>query len=277
MSTAAAGADHRKRKLDPAPHGENKRRRPYTTPSKTMGEHRPSALAQHVKPVNAGSNDASPKTNDSGSGPEYSNTVDQGGYSDSEDDLSHSELSLDTETSSDSGISSSDYEEDDEDEDDLEPDSRSDDANSGRVSHGDESDMISLPKQVKPSITSYSAASGSAKLQSRIAAFLPQLRKANEDLVTAGDNCRIDAVPDDEDHYIEMDLGLGVLKEKRTRAPSNMIRTRQSSSSNSTSSSSSSKDDSTTESTGADAMSKLMGRMEKRRNGGPVIQEFSEP
>lgn len=57
-------------------------------------------------------------------------------------------------------------------------------------------------------------------LQSRLAAFLPQLAAANkelEDLKSRGqiDSARLDNVGNDEERYIEMDLGLGVLEERR--------------------------------------------------------------
>lgn len=48
-------------------------------------------------------------------------------------------------------------------------------------------------------------------LKSRIAAFLPQLAEANQNL---SEPKRIDDVGADERHYIEMNLGLGVLTEK---------------------------------------------------------------
>ncbi|KAJ9496617.1 hypothetical protein LTR99_004941 [Exophiala xenobiotica] len=56
-------------------------------------------------------------------------------------------------------------------------------------------------------------------LQSRLQAFLPQLERANAELTTTADALgrRVDHVDDDEEHYIEMDLGLGVLSERRKR------------------------------------------------------------
>jgi hypothetical protein len=54
-------------------------------------------------------------------------------------------------------------------------------------------------------------------LQSRLQAFLPQLERANAELTATADALgrRVDHVDDDEEHYIEMDLGLGVLSERR--------------------------------------------------------------
>jgi hypothetical protein len=135
--------------------------------------------------------------------------------------------------------------------------------------------MISLPIQSKPSISSSATVTGSSDLRSRIASFLPQLRKANEELMAAGDNRRIDAVAEDQDQYIEMDLGLGVLKEKKTLRPLNgEIQTHEIISS---SNSSSDDDESQTGDPKKDAMLKLMGRKEARSsNGRPVIQDIDE-
>ena len=57
-------------------------------------------------------------------------------------------------------------------------------------------------------------------LQTRLATFLPHLRRANQDLEHDGNALarRIDAVADDESHYIEMNLGLGVLKARNKTA-----------------------------------------------------------
>ncbi|KAJ5658412.1 uncharacterized protein N7484_002061 [Penicillium longicatenatum] len=58
---------------------------------------------------------------------------------------------------------------------------------------------------------------GNSELLARLSAFLPQMKSANEELekdIAAGK----DVVMDDEDEnkdYIEMNLGLGVLEEKR--------------------------------------------------------------
>jgi hypothetical protein len=99
---------------------------------------------------------------------------------------------------------------------------------------GEDPNTISLPPQRKPAISRAAIVSGSSSLRSRIATFLPQLRKANEDLTNAEDDYRIDAIAGDQDHYIEMDLGLGVLEQKPRRGPLHgEIRTRESSSSSS--------------------------------------------
>ena len=57
----------------------------------------------------------------------------------------------------------------------------------------------------------------SSDLRSRLAAFLPRLKEANASLEQHGGQEHIDRVSDDEEHYIEMDLGLGVLKEVSRR------------------------------------------------------------
>ncbi|KAJ5553272.1 hypothetical protein N7494_002650 [Penicillium frequentans] len=60
---------------------------------------------------------------------------------------------------------------------------------------------------------------GNSELLARLSAFLPQMKSANEELekdIAAGK----DVVMDDEDEnkdYIEMNLGLGVLEEKRDK------------------------------------------------------------
>lgn len=65
------------------------------------------------------------------------------------------------------------------------------------------------PQVIRPNINN--------DLKSRLSAFLPQMEKANKELEDAGDalNHRIDDVGADEDRYIEMNLGLGVLSEEQ--------------------------------------------------------------
>ncbi|KIW64671.1 hypothetical protein PV04_09589 [Phialophora macrospora] len=57
-------------------------------------------------------------------------------------------------------------------------------------------------------------------LKLRLQAFLPQLQQANAELETlrASHDLRIDQISDDADHYIEMDLGLGVLAEEENES-----------------------------------------------------------
>jgi Domain of unknown function (DUF4598) len=79
----------------------------------------------------------------------------------------------------------------------------------------EEEELIqNLPLPRKPPISALNPASD---LHTRIASFLPELRNANADLTDPGQalTSRLDEVADEEEHYIEMDLGLGVLKEKR--------------------------------------------------------------
>lgn len=86
-------------------------------------------------------------------------------------------------------------------------------------------DIPNLPRPPpKPSI---SASSHASALQSRLSAFLPELQRANADLEedpVAARTQRLDQVGDDEEHYIEMNLGLGVLKEMAGRARADGIR-----------------------------------------------------
>ena len=73
------------------------------------------------------------------------------------------------------------------------------------------------PRSRRPELTFHNL----QNLHSRIAAFIPKLQRANEDLdrkreVGASlEDHNIEAL-DDEERYIEMDLGLGVLEEKKT-------------------------------------------------------------
>jgi hypothetical protein len=219
-----------------------------------------------------------------------SNAIVQYTESDSEDDPSESVVSSATETSSDSGISSSesDDEEEEDESENLEHVLSTGESPSDLASPGDDTNIISLPPQPKPTISRATIISSSSALRSRIATFLPQLRKANEDLTNAEDDRRIDAIADDQDHYIEMDLSLGVLKEKPRRVPLHgEIRTRESSNSTTSSgvsSSSSSSDgdanadgDSETKRPEKDAMRDLLGKKGKlRRQGGPTIQVLDE-
>jgi hypothetical protein len=207
---------------------------------------------------------------------EVENTItNQYGTSRSEDDSLESELSSDTETSSDSGITSSDSDDKEEDEA-SEHDSSIADTISDQDALDDDSNIITIPTQPRPALSHSTTVSDLSDLHSRIATFLPQLRKANEDLVNAEEDHRLDAVADDEDHYIEMDLGLGVLKEKaRPRPLDGEIWTRESSSSSASSSSSDS--DSETEGPEEDALRDLLGGKEKgRREGRPAIQPLDE-
>jgi Domain of unknown function (DUF4598) len=74
-----------------------------------------------------------------------------------------------------------------------------------------------LPLPEKPPISVPNSASD---LHSRLSSFLPELQKANTDLQNSAEAMarRLDEVADDEEHYIEMNLGLGVLKEKKSGA-----------------------------------------------------------
>jgi Domain of unknown function (DUF4598) len=72
-----------------------------------------------------------------------------------------------------------------------------------------------LPLPRKPPISTPSHASS---LHARLSSFLPELQKANAELELPAETLsrRLDDVGDDEEHYIEMSLGLGVFKEKRS-------------------------------------------------------------
>ncbi len=257
MSTALADTGQRKRKLDPPAEAGNKRKRSNETPSKAT-ENRTFTTSSVLRATRG-----------------KSSTIDRSDRLGPERGSSNAELSSDTDTSSDSETSSTESESEDESED-SERNSRNDSTDSDRGSLGYEFDMISLPTQSKPSISSSATVTGLSDLRSRIASFLPQLRKANEELVTASDGLCIDAVAEDQDQYIEMDLGLGVLKEKKRPRPLNgEIQTHEISSSSSGSSS----DDDEFETGGPekDAMLKLLARKEARSSKGrPVIEDIDE-
>ncbi|KAL2828431.1 hypothetical protein BDW59DRAFT_159636 [Aspergillus cavernicola] len=92
------------------------------------------------------------------------------------------------------------------------------DANTS-VNENDEQ-MPSLPARRKPNIRRLNE---QPSLLSKLSAFLPQMKSANEDLereVAAGRVKELQLDNEDDDHsdgqYIEMNLGLGVLEEKRS-------------------------------------------------------------
>ncbi|GAO45794.1 hypothetical protein G7K_0045-t1 [Saitoella complicata NRRL Y-17804] len=79
----------------------------------------------------------------------------------------------------------------------------------------EESVLSRLPQQ-KPEMK-LGALGGGSDLLSRLNSFLPQLKAANEDLEKVEDKetLNIENIGEDEEKYIEMNLGLGVLEEKR--------------------------------------------------------------
>ncbi|KAL4873690.1 hypothetical protein BDV12DRAFT_51639 [Aspergillus spectabilis] len=102
---------------------------------------------------------------------------------------------------------------------DDEDDNHSENAeNPNSVLNGDNEEITSLPARRKPHIRRIDKEPG---LLSRLSAFLPQMKTANEDLqkeIDAGraKDIRLDEEDDHGDgQYIEMNLGLGVLEEKR--------------------------------------------------------------
>lgn len=82
---------------------------------------------------------------------------------------------------------------------------------------------LPLPKKPRISIPT----PPSSDLRSRLSTLIPALQKANTELQdpAAALRRRLDQVADDEEHYIEMELGLGVLKGRRSgRAGSDAVR-----------------------------------------------------
>lgn len=112
--------------------------------------------------------------------------------------------------------------------------SGSEDSDEEESSEGDESDDQKTQKvtrqgsRVSPStrVPNSNLFDDRSDLKSRLQHFLPQLRHANAELGDLDNtlNKRIDHVPDDSEHYIEMTLGLGVLSEQKREAeePTNL-------------------------------------------------------
>lgn len=110
-------------------------------------------------------------------------------------------------TSDDASESNSDDESSSEAESSSDNDSTSDE---------EDNDIPTLKPGVKPDFSSArKLTAGAPSLQDRLKAFLPQLAEANSKLTRDGPNAfSMEDVKEDEPH-IEMDLGLGVLEEKR--------------------------------------------------------------
>ncbi|RDW76620.1 NOPCHAP1/New4 family protein [Aspergillus mulundensis] len=159
-------------------------------------------------------------------------------------------------SSSGSSLSSSDDEEDD--------DAKSESAGLD----GDNEGITSLPARRKPNIRRIEQEPG---LLGRLSAFLPQMKSANEDLereiaAGRGKDIQLDDGDEDEENdsqregqYIEMNLGLGVLEEKRPG------------------------DEEDKEAPGShgptgntDLMDRLMGKEKKNSSDKPSIQDLGE-
>lgn len=77
-----------------------------------------------------------------------------------------------------------------------------------------EEEIITIGGPKKPRITHYDVTEGAQDLRSRLDALLPQLAASNDLLAGNGGGFSMEDVEDGEQH-IEMNLGLGVLEEKR--------------------------------------------------------------
>ena len=95
-----------------------------------------------------------------------------------------------------------------EDDVESEPDSEGTSTSSDETSSSSDEDESGSDEEVGAD----DSAQPPADLKTRLAAFLPQLAKADKRL--SGSE-RVDDVGDDEERYIEMNLGLGVLAEKQ--------------------------------------------------------------
>ena len=138
--------------------------------------------------------------------------------------LSHSSAE-DDQTSESSSLSSEDDDDEDDYSDNKEEEEEDETSSSGSDSESEEhevfensesEDIVDLTGStaIPPKIE---ALPQSSDLRSRLSTLLPQLKKANAQL-ESGPGVQIDDVADDEDQYIEMDLSLGVLKERKTPA-----------------------------------------------------------
>ncbi|KKY19372.1 hypothetical protein UCRPC4_g04532 [Phaeomoniella chlamydospora] len=96
---------------------------------------------------------------------------------------------------------------------------RSDDDSEDGLSTSSEQVVHLSPATSKPGIRPLPQ----SDLRSRLSSFLPQLRDANAAWERGEAVPRLDHVPDDEENYIEMNLGLGVLKQ--VKEPSDGIKT----------------------------------------------------
>lgn len=84
-----------------------------------------------------------------------------------------------------------------------------------------------LPKPTQKFSTKPTAEQAS-DLRSRLEAFLPRLEKANAELDDTDDisERRIDHVTEDDEHYIEMNLELGVLSERKDNSNDGQVKFR---------------------------------------------------
>lgn len=87
------------------------------------------------------------------------------------------------------------------------------DTSSDSSTSGDE-EIITIGGPKKPRMMQTEVVEGAQDLRSRLDSFLPQLAASNEVLSSGRANFNIEDVEDGEQH-IEMNLGLGVLEEKR--------------------------------------------------------------
>ncbi|KAB8343019.1 hypothetical protein FH972_022613 [Carpinus fangiana] len=179
---------------------------------------------------------------------------------DEDDDDASSVLSTSSSDPSSSGASLDGYEDDD-------------DANNGNADEGSDPRTRIRPTSKVTAEPSRTTTSRATSLRAQIQSFLPQLRTANESLdqsapsafeIIEGDGTKEDAEQgarddDAKQPYIEMDLGLGVLEEKRPGEDSD-----------------SSDDSGDDEAEGGDVLGRLMGRRDKDEGEAKkaVIQEL---
>lgn len=131
-----------------------------------------------------------------------------------------SDTSMDSSDDSASSIVEDDENDDDEQEEEDEDDNQ-------EQNHGPPmaDEIITLGAPKKPRINA-GVLSGASDLASRLKAFLPQMQQANSELSEKGAGLSMEDVADGEEH-IEMDLGLGVLEQKKANDLDDLLRKQQ--------------------------------------------------
>jgi hypothetical protein len=168
----------------------------------------------------------------------------------------------------DSGDGSTSFEDSDEatsrDDETSSSGSSSDETESDEIDSDEDEEGTDLnqPSIATPPSCLPVTTTSSTDLKSRLTSFIPQLQQANAELATDPNVAtkRVDAVDDEEEQYIEMNLGLGVLKAKPMTEEAATLKTTVSEDSESSDDSASvSEDEVRTENTPTGIVDKLKG------------------